>query len=351
MNTNTINAKDLKAILARLEKNINAKDIARSENTVITVEANNGSLNMSSTDFENTMNVEVCKTTEECNSKLYLNKKDITKIKKLSGAIKFDFKNNQVKSEKIALNLGVYPDLEHYDIMIDNLNATPLFMNDEIKNNFKTIVKIVDKNNPKFELNGLLMENIDNKLTYVATDTRRLCYIEDNDNTHDDFEIIPNKHGLELVDFENVDYMLTSDTHLIVKEKNITHTIKLINGKYPQYRRIIPTSLNVNQVFKYDTLLNAFKECNKFTNIVQFKSEKSINFIEDETQNISGEFTDKNLNFDKKYFELAFDIKYGIEALNNKNSDIVIGVNEANLPFTINNGVLNTVIMPIIAIK
>lgn len=174
MNTNTINAKDLKAILARLEKNINAKDIARSENTVITVEANNGSLNMSSTDFENTMNVEVCKTTEECNSKLYLNKKDITKIKKLSGAIKFDFKNNQVKSEKIALNLGVYPDLEHYDIMIDNLNATPLFMNDEIKNNFKTIVKIVDKNNPKFELNGLLMENIDNKLTYVATDTRRL---------------------------------------------------------------------------------------------------------------------------------------------------------------------------------
>jgi DNA polymerase-3 subunit beta len=103
-------------------------------------------------------------------------------------------------------------------------------------------------------LNGLLLEIVSKKISFVATDGHRLSmtqveleseFVSDNNSSEDPVKIImPRKAVLELMrlldhspDKVNVFF---SDNNLKFDLGNIVFTTKLLEGSYPDYTRVIP---------------------------------------------------------------------------------------------------------------
>ena len=99
----------------------------------------------------------------------------------------------------------------------------------------------------RYYLNGLLFEVSPDFLRVVATDGHRLAMDTENMNTPTDKimqVIVPRKGILELARLlaegdENVEIIIGAN-HIRAKTKNFTFTSKLVDGKFPDYDRVLP---------------------------------------------------------------------------------------------------------------
>ncbi len=99
----------------------------------------------------------------------------------------------------------------------------------------------------RYYLNGLLLEIEDNTLRTVATDGHRLalCEMGTEHNPPEGVRIIvPRKGVTELTrQLDDVDDLVTLEfgrNHLRVRLDDLTFTTKLIDGKFPDYERVVP---------------------------------------------------------------------------------------------------------------
>jgi len=99
----------------------------------------------------------------------------------------------------------------------------------------------------RYYLNGMLLEAKEGKIRTVATDGHRLALSEADYNKPLDIDVIlPRKAVLELSRIltnseENVQIEI-SNNHAKIDVGNISFTTKLIDGKYPDYRGVLPRS-------------------------------------------------------------------------------------------------------------
>jgi len=219
--------------------------------------------------------------------------------------------------------------------------------------NFKKITPSIDTNNPKYELNGALI-NIDlEKTEIVATDTRRMSIATINKPSTQELEIIiPKKAILELQKlFLDEIEILYDETTLMVKEQNMLFFTRLINGRFPDYERIIPLnpkyefrlpkkemidSIKMVTTISHDIKISFSKELVKFSSL-------SIDNIEAKTE------IDLDTGLDEEV-EISLNSRYLLDFLNNIDSEeFEIGINSSTLPFIVKDGDFVTVIMPIVA--
>lgn len=99
----------------------------------------------------------------------------------------------------------------------------------------------------RYYLNGLLLETERRKLRAVATDGHRLAWSEielETGANSDEQLIVPRKGVLELVrllDGEGLVDMALGANHIRVQFDDVRFTSKLIDGRFPEYSRVIPT--------------------------------------------------------------------------------------------------------------
>lgn len=103
----------------------------------------------------------------------------------------------------------------------------------------------------RYYLNGILVEISANQMKLVATDGHRLAlsHFETATNISTDKQIIiPRKGVLELSRLlDNSDSpakIVLSQNHIRVETDNLIFTSKLIDGKFPDYKRVIPVDGN-----------------------------------------------------------------------------------------------------------
>lgn len=106
----------------------------------------------------------------------------------------------------------------------------------------------------RYFLNGLLLEVDEAFVQAVATDGHRLALTKQMLTTHCQHQqvIIPRKAVLELLrllqDDQEAQVSVTlADNYIRVTLPNITFTSKLLDGRYPDYKRVIPPA-NSNQL-------------------------------------------------------------------------------------------------------
>jgi len=97
----------------------------------------------------------------------------------------------------------------------------------------------------RYYLNGMLLEIKEGMIRTVATDGHRLALSEAPFETDFDVEvIIPRKAIMELgrllTDSDNDVKIEVSTNHVRVDIDNVSFTTKLIDGKYPDYRGVLP---------------------------------------------------------------------------------------------------------------
>jgi DNA polymerase-3 subunit beta len=209
----------------------------------------------------------------------------------------------------------------------------------------------VDTNNPKYELNGTLINFTENHYDIVSTDTKRLSIINFKESIgKNESIIIPKKSSIELQKIIHQDSKLFFDkTNLIIQNDNIFFFTKLINGEYPKYERIIPTNIKHTITLPKKDILDALQMIASLSTIVIIKfQQNTIKFTTSiEAQSQAKVDIDIKTNLDA--FNLNVNIRYITDFLHTIEEDTFeIQLNEENLPFIISSNNYKKIIMPVI---
>lgn len=216
----------------------------------------------------------------------------------------------------------------------------------------KKITPSTDTNNPKFELNGALIDIRENGINFVSTDTRRLALVNiDNANASELSIIVPKKAIVEIqkLFFDNIE-IYYDNTHLIIRSDHYLFFTKVINGKYPDYNRIIPKEIANSITFPKGTMIDAIKQITTISNDMKLTLQgNTVQFESLSDDNIEAK-TEINhpTGFDTP-FVLAVNSRYILDFLGQTMSnEFSVGLNEPNLPFMLQEGNFKTIVMPIV---
>jgi len=205
----------------------------------------------------------------------------------------------------------------------------------------KTLRNLIDKTafamaqqDVRYYLNGLMLEVSANNLRAVATDGHRLAYCE-KETTADIADIkqviLPRKGVLELVrllrDTEDKVKVILGSNHLQVEFDDLRLTSKLIDGRFPDYNRVMPTDGNNVVTADREQLRQALIRASILSN-EKYRGIRLIlenNLVKLQAHNPDQEEADVELEVDYKgdEIEIGFNVNYMLDVLNVANSDMV----------------------------
>ncbi|WP_319416080.1 DNA polymerase III subunit beta [Marispirochaeta aestuarii] len=166
---------------------------------------------------------------------------------------KIDFQLKSITSDK-------YPEIQ--DVSQDAYFQVP--QNDLIEMINQTIFAISD-DETRFFMNGVYFEKSESALVMVATDGRRLSYImKEVDGSIPDFNgvIIPPKIlnlVRKLASGEGSINIAVTDKNIFMQFDNQKVSSNLIEGQFPNYRRVIPDSQEYRIVINRNELMDALR--------------------------------------------------------------------------------------------
>jgi DNA polymerase-3 subunit beta len=320
------------------------------------INVNNSNLTIKATDYEIGFEVSTDKVNIISQGSITANGKkllDIIRILK-DGEINLEVKNEMLYISQSHSNFKLptfsyneFPEFPSYEgkarISIDSHSLIE---------SLKKITPAIDTNNPKFELNGALIDIKQDSINFASTDTRRLAIVNiENQSASELSIIIPKKAIIEIqkLFFDNIE-LYYDDTNLIIHSNQYTFFTKLINGKFPEYSRIIPKEITNTLILPKAIMIDSIKQITTISsdvkitflnNFITFESLSDDN-IEAKTE------ISYNTNFTEE-FVIAINSKYLLDFLNSINSsEFSIGLNEGNLPFVLIDDNFKTVVMPIV---
>jgi len=194
----------------------------------------------------------------------------------------------------------------------------------------------------RYYLNGILMEMSDSKIKLVATDGHRLALSEFDTDTgvvNDKQIIIPRKAVLELSRLldanDNPVRIGLSQNHIRVEAGSLVFTSKLIDGKFPDYKRVIPIDGNKTLEINRETLKQTLSRIailsnEKYRGIRLTLVSGSLSI---QANNPDQEEAEEELpvNYDEGEMEIGFNVTYIIDVLNVIDSeDVQIKLKDSN---------------------
>jgi len=237
-----------------------------------------------------------------------------------------------------------FPSLENLPLI--ELNSMELIQM------FKKVSPAIDINNPKYELNGALLNIKENEIDIVGTDTRRLAIGKiENSNNKTLSIIIPKKAIIEIQKlFFNQIEIYYDEINLIIKAPNYYFYTHLINGKYPDYERIIPKNLKHTITLPKTKIVESLKQITTISQEIKITFEKNSIVFKSLGEESSEAQTEMEFSTGfEDDFIIAVNSKYLLDFLNHiETEEFIIGLNEPNLPFIVKSENFHTVIMPII---
>lgn len=194
----------------------------------------------------------------------------------------------------------------------------------------------------RYYLNGMLFIIEDTSLVAVATDGHRLAYrkaeLESQLSSRCEI-IIPRKtiHELNRLLSDSTDPVKVEifDNQIVFSFASIQLTSKLIEGKFPDYGRVIPSSVRLKVPLQRSTLLNALLRISilatdKLRPVRLLFNNNSLTLVS--TNNEQEEAREEiDIDFNSEVMDMGFNVSYLLDVLNFlKDSTIEIGLNQTN---------------------
>ncbi len=315
-------------------------------------------LTLKATDYEIGIKYEIDNVNIQIEGEATVNGKNFFNIIKI-------LNNSSTILKTSGENLLIEQNSSKFKLPMFNSQEFPSFPNIENKENFqinpnlfikslKKILPAIDTNNPKFELNGCLIQSEYENITFVATDTKRLAFckiLNQEQNIKENSIIIPKKAIIELqkLFFEKLELFL-DEKILIAKSNDFEFFTKLINGKFPEYQRIIPTELAQEITLDKNLVLQKIKQVSIISQDIK------ISIINKEVlfENLYKENAEAKSKFfiETEILEkivIKTNSKYLTDFLSNIDEEqFTIGYNNPSVPFMLISQNLKTIVMPIV---
>ncbi len=292
--------------------------------------------------------------------------------KNLDSGIKlnFELKENKLilKAKKSRFTLITLP-AENFP------NLDPMSVTSEFTLSQRDLKFVIDSTqfsmanqDVRYYLNGLLFEVFNNELRTIATDGHRLAfsYIDGLSNLinipKDTTQqlIVPRKAITELNRLlSDSDLLLNvsiSTSHLNINFENLAFTTKLIDGRFPDYQRVIPASELCNKIIISDRQLLkqslsriAVLSSEKYKAArLEFSKNQLIAIVHNPEQEEAEEYI--SIEYTGEDFSIGFNVGYLVDALNAVPEDQVsLSLTDANsscLISGLNNDSIKYVVMP-----
>jgi DNA polymerase-3 subunit beta len=204
----------------------------------------------------------------------------------------------------------------------------------QLKSLFDKTAFAMAQQDVRYYLNGILMEITAVKVKLIATDGHRLALSEIDMETGVEADkqiIIPRKAVLELSRLlESSDTPAScelSQNHLRVETGSLVFTTKLIDGKFPDYQRVIPVDGNKTMEVNREVLKDAMSRIailsnEKYRGIRLILSSGNLSI---QANNPDQEEAEEELQIDytEADMEIGFNVTYLIDVLNVLNSEKV----------------------------
>ena len=351
----TIQKSIIENILIHASPFLEKKDTSQITSHVY-LNASDSNLTLKATDYEigffvKTDNVDIVdEGSITANGKKFL---DIVRILK-DGEINLELKNNILyisqahsKFKLPTFSSNDFPQFPSYEnkpkVSIDSHSLIE---------SLKKITPAIDTKNPKFELNGALIDIKSDSINFVSTDTRRLAIVNITNQSEKELTmILPKKAIVEIqkLFFDDIE-LYYDETNLIIHSSQYTIFTKLINGKFPEYSGIIPKEISKNLLLPKAIMIESIKQITTISSDVKITfMNESIIFESLSDDNIEAKTEISFSTGFSEAFSIAINSKYLLDFLNAINtSEFTIGLNENNLPFILGEENFRTVVMPII---
>ncbi|WP_172201796.1 DNA polymerase III subunit beta [Campylobacter sp. RM16188] len=281
--------------------------------------------------------------------------------KKLLDIIR-SLKDEEVTLETVNNYLYIKQKNSKYKLPMYKFEDFPKFPTIDGKNRFdidaimlgrslKKIFPSIDTNNPKFELNGALIDIKQNYINIVGTDTKRLSVFKFETPTQSEFSLIIPKKAISEIQklFYDKIEIYYDENILIAQSANFEFFTKLINGKFPDYDRVIPKEIKKRLKLSRDKMIEGIKTISILSDSMKIIfAPQTITFesiIEDNSE--ARTVIDFQTGLDEEFF-VGVRNRYLIDFLTNIEEDsFELGFNDSNLAFTVSSNELKTIIMPI----
>ena len=242
----------------------------------------------------------------------------------------------QVKSSKSAFNLQILPAEDFPEIAEQNDAITSLTLKQkELKKLLHHVQFSVAQQDIRYYLNGLLLLAENDQLIGVGTDGHRLAYIAMTlqQKVTKQEVILPRKTVFELskllIDSDDpiqIDYL---QNKIRFSFSDITVISKIIDGKFPDYNRVIPVKnkkiFDINRI----TFLQALQRVSILSNqsekfrgvrLIISKDNISITCKNNEQEDAQEELL---IQYDDESIDISLNINYLMDLLNNVSSETV----------------------------
>ena len=256
-------------------------------------------------------------------------------------------KQNRSKYKLPSFDASTFPDFPANESLPKvNIDSQKLI------SGFKKVSPAIAVNNPKFELNGALIDVRGSVINVVATDTKRLALYKIEQTADKNLSmIVPKKAISEIQKIFAADLKLYYDeTNLIMTGQDYYFFTKVISGKFPDYERIIPRELAHLFTLNTTAMIDAIRQ------VSILSPEIRITF---ETHQISFETLQQDNEEAKTGFEteavidtpfsVAVNSRFLLDFLSQCSTEsFILGFNEPNMPFQLSSENFSTIVMPII---
>ncbi len=241
----------------------------------------------------------------------------------------------QLRAGKSRFNLQTLPAAD-YPLMAKAGGETNLVL-EIAQRTLKKLLKQVEyamaQQDIRYYLNGLLFEVNGNHLNVVGTDGHRLSFTSTElPQTYEKQEmILPRKTVLELIklldDSDETVIIEVGGNQVNFSFSGIRLISKVIDGKFPDYTRVIPSghqnSLHVNRL----TLLLAMQRASilsneKYRGIRMVLGKDSLRLISSNSEQEEAE-EELEVDYGGDALDIGFNVTYMIDVLNNVDSDAV----------------------------
>jgi len=249
-----------------------AQEIIASKNVIsilsnIYLEAKDDSLLIKATDLKVYFETKVPVTVIEPGPATVFGEKFLSILNSIpEGEIEFEQKDNKIKlktsAKKANFQLKSISSDKFPEFQMSNTEYFEIPIKD-FKDMVNQTVFAVSDDETRFFMNGVYLEKTENKIIMVATDGRRLAYIEKDANDIKDFPgIIVHPKVLNIITKRAGDEGLiaisVTDKIMFVRFGSYSFYSVLLDGQFPNYRKVIPEeqphSLSVNRTEMLDAL-------------------------------------------------------------------------------------------------
>ena len=255
---------------------------------------------------------------------------DITRALPENSELDFQINESRVnvKAGKSKFNLQTLPSKDYPLLKKNDSEGVSVKLS---QNKLKGLLKQVDfamaQQDIRYYLNGLLFEIQGQKLNIVGTDGHRLSFTSTKlDDSYEKKEvIIPRKTIMELIklldDSDEIVELEILNQQVTFKFGDIFIITKVIDGKFPDYNRVIPVGYENGFLIDRQMLLNAMQRASilsneKYRGIRLVLSENNMQLITTNSEQEEAQ-EDIEISYNKEAIDIGFNVTYLIDVLNN----------------------------------